>query len=442
MALPLVAVVGRPNVGKSTLVNRLAAVHEAIVDPLAGVTRDRNYVSTEWNGKVFTLIDTGGLEVGTAEPLATAIAQQAFVATEEADVIIFLVDGKDGVLPGDSDISEVLRRGGKTTLLVVNKIDDPRKELERLAPFFELGLGAPMGISAMHGGGTGDLLDEVVHKLAAAPEGLEGGEVSEAKELCVAIVGKPNVGKSSLVNKLVGAQRAIVSEAAGTTRDAVDTVIGYKEARIRLIDTAGLRRRAKVEESLEYYSLVRALRVLDRADVAVLVVDADTGVGDQDQKVADMALSRGCAIVVAVNKWDLVEGEEGAEGVLGELGRKMQFVSYAPVARISALTGRGVAKLMEMVLAVAEEYHRRVSTPKLNVFAADIEARGLAPSLRGKRLKTYYMTQVRTGPPGFAIFVNEPKLVNVNYRRYLENRLREAFGFEGTPLSLWFRPRK
>lgn len=431
MTLPLVAVVGRANVGKSTLVNRIAQLQQAIVHEQAGVTRDRNYVRADWNGRDFTLIDTGGLDFGSDVPMQTAIERQALVATEEADLILFVVEGPAGIMPGDEEIADVLRKSDKRVLLVVNKADNPADESYKYA-FYKLGLGEPILVSATHGTGSGDLLDEVVARL---PESVTE---EETEVLRVAIVGRPNAGKSSLLNKLMGMERAVVNAAAGTTRDSIDTLVDLGESTYRFVDTAGLRKRSKVDEPVEYYGFVRALRALDRADLALVVLDAAAGVGDADQKVAGYAAARNCATILLINKRDLLAGDELRE-LTEDVREKLRFVGYSPIVAISAKTGEGLDRLPAAIECVSVQHRAQVSTPKLNAFIAELKQVGHTVTKGGKQLRLKYATQVGTSPPTFAFFVNHPSLVNAGFRRYLENRLRDAFGFEGTPVQLRFR---
>ncbi|MBE0475754.1 MAG: ribosome biogenesis GTPase Der [Coriobacteriia bacterium] len=435
MALPLVAVVGRPNVGKSTMVNRIAQASEAIVHEAPGVTRDRSYHRADWNGRDFMLVDTGGIEFGRQDVFAPSIRAQAMAATEEADVIVFLVDGKTGVTTTDEDVARILKRSGKPVFLAVNKMDDPSRE-EAVHEFWALGLGEPRPVSATHGHGSGDLLDAVV---AALPD-LEAAE--EAGRVDVAIIGRPNSGKSSLLNRLVGEERAIVSEVPGTTRDALDTVIERDGARYRLVDTAGIRRQARIDESVEYYGFVRAMRAIDRADVALLVVDATIGVTDGDQRVARFAEERGCALVVLLNKWDALATPEEKEEVYDDLVRKLGFVGYAPVLRISALTGRGVGRVLQAVDTVYESYVSEIPTSRLNKLLTELRDVGHTVSKGGRTLKVNYVTQTGTKPPVFTFFANQPKLADDSFRRYLENRMRERFDLTGTPVVLRFKAKE
>ncbi|MRS11466.1 MAG: ribosome biogenesis GTPase Der [Actinobacteria bacterium] len=433
MTLPIVAVVGRPNVGKSTFVNRMIQTQDAIVHAQSGVTRDRSYHRADWNGREFMLVDTGGIEFTTDDAFGDSIREQAVVAANEADVVVFLVDGTVGVAPGDKEVAGLLRRQKTPVFLAVNKLDTPGRE-EAIHEFWSLGLDQPWPVSALHGHGSGDLLDAIVEALPDVDD-----ERGEDEAIGVAIIGKPNAGKSSLYNKLLGRERAIVSEVAGTTRDAIDTVLADGETAFRLVDTAGLRRKSQIDESVEYYGFVRAMRAIDRADVAVLVIDASTGVTDQDQRVARFAEERGCGIVIALNKWDLIGAPEEKIELVARLPEKLGFVGYAPVVRVSALTGTGVHKVLPMVKSVYEAYSRSVPTSKLNALLTELRASGHSVSKGGKMLRLQYVTQTGSRPPVFTFFANHPRLVDANYQRYLENRLRESFDLVGTPIRLKFR---
>jgi GTP-binding protein len=433
MTLPIVAVVGRPNVGKSTFVNRIIQTQDAIVHAQSGVTRDRSYHRADWNGREFMLVDTGGIEFSTEDAFGDSIREQAQVAANEADVVIFLVDGSVGIAAGDQEVANLLRRQKTPVFLVVNKLDTPGRE-EAIHDFWGLGLGQPWPVSALHGHGSGDLLDAIVEALPPLEEDDES-----ADEIGVAIIGKPNAGKSSLYNKLLGKERAIVSDVAGTTRDAIDTVLTDADRVFRLVDTAGLRRKSQIEESVEYYGFVRAMRAIDRADVAVLVVDAATGVTDQDQRVARFAEERGCGIVIALNKWDLLETPEAKIDLVERLPDKLGFVGYAPIVRVSALTGTGIHKVLPMVATVYDAYTQQIATSKLNSLLTDLRATGHTISKGGKMLRLQYATQTGSKPPVFTFFANHPRMVDANYERYLENRLREAFDLVGTPVRLKFR---
>lgn len=432
MALPIVAVVGRPNVGKSTFVNRMIQSQDAIVHPQSGVTRDRSYHRADWNGREFMLVDTGGIEFSSDDAFGTSIRAQAVHAAREADVVVLLVDGGTGVAPGDEEVAALLLRQKTPVFLAVNKLDEPGRE-DAIHEFWALGLGQPWPVSALHGHGSGDLLDAIVEALPASePE-------AEEAAINVAIIGKPNAGKSSLFNALLGTERAIVSEVAGTTRDAIDTLLTSGESAFRLVDTAGLRRKGQIDEAVEYYGFVRAMRAIDRADVAILVVDASTGVTDQDQRVARFAAERGCSMVIALNKWDLLDSAEAKADIVRGLPEKLGFVGYAPVVRVSALTRSGVSKLLPTVDAVYAAYTRTLPTSALNRLLTELRAGGHTVSRGGKVLRLQYATQTGTKPPTFTFFANHPRLVDANFERFLENRLREAFDLAGTPIRLKFR---
>lgn len=432
MSIPIVAVVGRPNVGKSTLVNRLVQGQDAIVHAMRGVTRDRSYHRADWNGRDFMLVDTGGIELATDDAFGDSIRRQAIIAAEEADAVLFVVDGSTGITAGDEDVARILQRSGRPVFVVVNKCDTPN-DTSATHEFWNLGLSEPRGVSALHGHGTGDLLDDLI---AILPEG--EAETTEG-EVGIAIIGRPNAGKSSLFNRLIGADRSIVSGVAGTTRDSIDTVIDRDGVRYRLVDTAGLRRQSRIDESVEYYSFVRAMRAIDRANVALLVVDASEGVTDGDQRIARFAEERGCAIVVLLNKWDLLADDEAREAIEDDIPEKLGFIGYAPALRTSALTGRGVSKLFDAIDTVYASFTQQITTSKLNRFLTDLRETGHTISRGGAQLRVKYGTQTRTAPPGFTFFVNHPKLVDENYKRYLENRMREAFDFTGTPITIKFR---
>lgn len=433
MSLPIVAIVGRPNVGKSTMVNRLAENNEAIVHEMRGVTRDRSYHEADWNGRSFTLIDTGGIEMGSDDAFQSSITSQALAATEEADVIVFLVDGKTGINADDEEVARILRRSKKPVLLAVNKLDSVKQEGE-LWEFYQLGLGDPRPVSALHGTGTGDLLDEIV---SLFPEDKVEEDVLDS--INVAIIGRPNAGKSSLTNKLTNDNRSIVSDVAGTTRDAIDTVVEHEGTYYTIVDTAGLRKKSVVHEDVEYYGFVRAMRAIDRAQVVLLVIDATLGLTDQDQRVAGMAAERGCAMVVLLNKWDLVEGPEAKAEIRERIEDRLTFVGYAPVIAISALSGKNVHRIWNAIDTAYQNYSSVISTSRLNVWLQDIREFGHTIS-NGKRiLKLKYVTQTGTEPPFFTFFCNHPDLVEPSFERYLENRLRSTFGFEGTPIRLKFK---
>ena len=437
MALPIVAVVGRPNVGKSTFVNRIAEADEAIVHEMRGVTRDRSYHKADWNGIEFKLIDTGGIEMGTEDQFQGSIRSQAFEATNEADVIVFIVDGKTGINADDEEVAHILRKTSKPVLLAVNKLDTPNK-LDELWEFYQLGLGDPFPISATHGHGTGDLLDEVVDHLRKVDCSFEDEEDDE-DIINVAIIGRPNAGKSSLTNRLTNNDRSIVSDVAGTTRDAIDTVVVHDGKKYRIVDTAGLRRKSQIDEDVEYYGFVRAMRAIDRADVALLVIDGSIGLTDQDQRVAGFAAERGCAMIIVLNKWDLVEGPEAKAEVRERIEDRMTFVGYAPVVATCALTGKKVDRIWDAVDKAYADFSQTISTNKLNSWLSSIRETGHTVSQGKAVLRMKYVTQTSTCPPHFTVFVNRPDLVTDNYERFLENRLRKTFDLEGTPIRLKFK---
>ncbi len=438
MAKPIVAIVGRPNVGKSTLVNRIAQKKEAIVHESRGVTRDRSYHEADWCGREFTLVDTGGIETGRSDDaFAGRIREQAEAACQEADVIIFVVDATTGVTEEDETVARILRRAGKPVFLVANKLDNPADD-KTMWDFYALGLGEPRPISAVHGHGTGDLLDEVV---AALPEPAEEPEYPE-DALRVAIIGRPNVGKSSITNRFAGKNRSIVSDVAGTTRDALDVIVERGDKRYRLVDTAGMRKRNLVHEDVEYYSLVRGLRAIDEAEVCLLVVDASEGVTEQDQKIAGLAIERGCALIILLNKWDLVTDDHAREEVMQSVARRMTFAPWAPVIRVSALTGRSLEKVWAVVDRVGSAHSGQVPTSALNNLLAQMRESGHTIVKGPRRLRIQYANQTGNRPPAITFFCNFPELIDDNYKRYLENRLREQFNLEGTPLRLRFRKKQ
>lgn len=438
MESEIVAIVGRPNVGKSTLFNRLTAARTAIEEKVPGVTRDRLYGVAEWRNRNFILVDTGGLTFERSDPLLRQVRRQAELAIEEARVILFLLDGREGLNPLDQEIADLLRRSGKPVLPVVNKIDH-LSAADEVTSFYSLGLGEPLSVSAAHGRGTGDLLDRICELLPE--EGAAG--TAGAETVRVAVVGRPNAGKSQLINTILGRERVIVSATPGTTRDAIDTPFDYGGTTFTLIDTAGVRRKSKVKEAVEYYSVLRALKAVERADVALLLLDAEQGSAEQDQRLAGYADKAGRGLIIGVNKWDLVTGRKEARGEwLDRISRSFAFASYAPVLFFSALTGSRVEQLFPLITRVHRELYKRVPTALLNELVEDALAVNPPASARGKQLKIYYATQVSSRPPTFVFFVNNPQLVHFSYRRYLENRLRQAFDFTGTPLRLNFRARR
>ncbi|MCB0215546.1 MAG: ribosome biogenesis GTPase Der [Chloroflexi bacterium] len=435
-ALPLVALVGRPNVGKSTLFNRIIGERQAIVAPVAGTTRDRLYAEAEWNGRAFTVVDTGGLDLEDQGEVTVRIRNQVGLALEEADVLVFVTDGLAGVTAADHDVAQLLRATARPVILAVNKTE---KQVARLdaTEFWALGMGEPCAVSAVHGTGTGDLLDLIAAALPPAEP-----DDSEDERLHVAFVGRPNVGKSSLLNKLTGQERMVVSGQAGTTRDAVDTVLRYHGEPIVLVDTAGIRRRGRVAPGIEKYSVMRAMRAIERCDVAVLLIDAVDGVTEQDAHIGGYIDEAGKGAIIAVNKWDLIEKDEHTADAFTEtLRNELKFLAYAPIVYISALTGQRAIKVIELALQIHETRSLRISTGELNRFTSDLQARhGL--TRRGREIKLRYATQVAVSPPSFLFFVNDPALLHFSYRRLIENQLRERFGFEGTPMRLFFREQR
>jgi GTP-binding protein len=433
---PLVAIVGRPNVGKSTLFNRILGNRTAVVDAESGVTRDRLYRDVDWAGRCFTLVDTGGIESEAGEVMADQVSNQARRAITEADLVLFVLDGKAGLLSEDVQVAGILRHSGRPVIPVVNKIDDFSKPLP-LADFYALGLGDPIPVSAAMGLNIGDLLDLAVERM---PETIEQPEPEAVR---IAVIGRPNVGKSSLVNRLLGEERVIVSDIPGTTRDAIDTRFRREDREYVLTDTAGMRRKTKIQESIERYSVLRAGKALERSDLALIILDATDGVTNQDQKIAGLAEEAGKATMVVVNKWDLFrETEVPASRYRDEIRDELGFIGYAPVLCVSALTGRGMGKILDTVDAVMQEYHRKIPTSMLNRIMHDAFMIAPPPAQKGKRLKLLYSTQVATGPPTFLLFVNDPGLVSRGYRRYLANQLRRVYRFTGTPVRLVFRGRE
>lgn len=438
MYKPLVAVVGRPNVGKSTLFNAIVKKRISIVEDFPGVTRDRIYFDAEWLGQEFTLIDTGGIEfVDSNNNIFTSMRYQAELAIREADVILYVVDGKVGVQPQDEDIAHILRSCGKPVILVVNKIDSVEQEMN-IYEFYNLGLGDPIGVSAVNLMNLGDLLDEVLKHIKAVSEDEEDEDT-----IHIALVGRPNVGKSSLTNALLGQERVIVSNIPGTTRDSIDTHWTYGDQHFVLIDTAGMRRKGKIDMPVERYSVVRALRAVDRCDVAVLVIDATVGVSEQDTKIAGYVHEAGKGCIIVVNKWDLIDKDSKTSQKFEEdIRRELAFLQYAPILFASALTKQRINRLADMVKFVAEQQHQRISTSVLNELLEDAQLTNPPPSKSGRMLKIYYMTQASVAPPTFILFVNDTTLMHFSYLRFIENRLRETFGFEGTPIRLITRSKR
>ncbi len=437
MGEPVVAVVGRPNVGKSTLFNKLVGRRISIVDDTPGVTRDRIYADCEWRGRKFLLIDTGGLEPNSKDIILSSIREQAQLAIETADVIIFVTDITSGVVSTDSEVASILLKSKKPVVLCVNKCDKIGAPDPEFYEFYNLGM-EPVAVSAIHGHGTGDLLDAVVEKLPK-------GETEDEEEgaISVAVIGKPNVGKSSLINKICGGNRVIVTEMAGTTRDAVDTSVSNEYGRFKLIDTAGIRRKSKVSDSIEKFSVIRAKTAVERADVCVIMIDANEGFTDQDSKVAGIAMDAGKACIIAVNKWDMVEKDSSTmQEYEKRLKEDFSFISYAPIIFISAKTGQRVDKLFEMIVHANEMHAMRISTGLLNEVISAATMKMQPPSDRGKRLKIYYVTQASTRPPNFVFFVNDKELFHFSYQRYLENQIRKSFSLDSTPVKITIRERE
>ncbi|MGN0157132.1 MAG: ribosome biogenesis GTPase Der [Lachnospiraceae bacterium] len=436
---PIVAVVGRPNVGKSTLFNALAGEKIAIVKDTPGITRDRIYADVTWLNTAFTLIDTGGIEPDSKDVILSQMRDQAQIAMDTADVVLFLVDVKQGLVDSDMKVADMLRKSGKPVLLVVNKVDDFNKFMLDTYEFYNLGIGEPIPISAANRLGIGELLDKVISYFNLT----DGNDEQEDDRPRIAIVGKPNVGKSSLINKLIGENRVIVSDIAGTTRDAIDTPVRNNNKEYVFIDTAGLRRKNKVKEDLEHYMIIRTVSAVERADVVILVIDANEGVTEQDAKIAGIAHERGKGFIIAVNKWDLVEKNDKTIYRFTEKIRStLSFMPYAEILFISAKTGQRTGKLFETIDSVVENCALRVATGVLNEIMTEATAMQQPPSDKGKRLKLYYMTQVSVKPPTFVIFVNDKQLMHFSYTRYIENQIRNAFGFRGTPLKFIIRERK
>lgn len=434
----LVAIVGRPNVGKSTLFNKLVGKRLSIVDDKPGVTRDRIYSRCEWLDREFMLIDTGGIEPKTDDVILAQMREQAMLAIERADAIIFVTDITTGVTANDMDVASMLMRSGKPVVLAVNKVDGIGEPPPEIYEFYNLGLGDPIAVSSVHGHGTGDLLEAVFENLPP-----EEPDPYDEDAIKVAVIGKPNVGKSSLINFIAGEERSIVSDIAGTTRDAIDSEVTRGEDKYVFIDTAGMRRKAKVTENIEHFSVLRALMAVDRADVCVIVIDATVGYTEQDSKVAGYAHDKGKACVIAVNKWDAVEDK--TDKTMQEFTKKLEsdfsFMSYAPFVFISAKTGQRVEKLFELIKAVHEQHGKRISTGVLNDMLAYATSRVQPPSDKGKRLKLYYMTQASTNPPTFVIFCNSKELFHYSYQRYIENQIRDTFGLDSTPIKITVRER-
>lgn len=438
MSKPIVAIVGRPNVGKSTLFNSIAGQKISIVKDTPGVTRDRIYADVSWLNHNFTMIDTGGIEPETSDLILSRMREQALTAMETADVIVFVVDVRQGLVDADFKVADMLRRSQKPILLAVNKVDDFKKWMPDVYEFYNLGLGDPLPISASSKLGLGDMLDEVVKFFD--PDDIEEEEDERPK---IAIIGKPNVGKSSIINKLLGEERVIVSDIAGTTRDAIDTVVKKNDKEYVFIDTAGLRRKSRVKEELERYSIIRTVTAVERCDIAVLVIDATEGVTEQDAKIAGIAHERGKGMIIAVNKWDAIEKDDKTiYKFTNKIRETLAYMPYAELIFISAKTGQRIPKLFEMIDAVIENHALRVQTGVLNEILSEATAMKQPPSDKGKRLKIYYITQVSVKPPTFVLFINDKQLMHFSYTRYIENQIRDTFGFRGTPIRFIARERK
>jgi GTPase len=436
MRKSVVAIVGKPNVGKSTIFNRLVGERISIVEDIPGVTRDRIYAEAEWLNTKFNLIDTGGIEIGD-EPLLVQMRQQAEIAIDEADVIIFMINGKEGITAADEEVARMLFKTNKPVVLAVNKIDNPEMR-ERIYEYYSLGFGEPYPISGTHGLGLGDLLDAVVKHFPNQPDEEENDEV-----IRFSLIGRPNVGKSSLVNAILGEDRVIVSDIAGTTRDAIDTKFTRDNQGFVIIDTAGMRKRGKVYEKTEKYSVLRALKAIERSDVVLVVLDAEEGIIEQDKKIAGYAHEAGRGIVIVVNKWDTVEKDDKTMVKFEEKVRQeFQFLDYAPIVFLSAKTKKRIHTLLPKIILASENHSKRVQTNVLNEVIMDSLALNPTPSIKGRKLKILYATQVSVKPPTFIVFVNDPELMHFSYQRFLENRIREAFDFEGTPIKVFARQRK
>ncbi|MGE5397218.1 MAG: ribosome biogenesis GTPase Der [Chitinophagales bacterium] len=437
MSKPVVALVGRPNVGKSTLFNRLAGMRKAIVEDIPGITRDRIYEKSEWDGREFIVIDTGGLRIDDDDVFAGQVRNQVEIAIEEADVIVLVVDSREGITHEDRMVAEMLRKSDKSVVLAANKVESYHNNSVYFE-FYALGLGDPIPVSAAHGMNVNDLLDEVVARFPP-PESME----DEALSTRIAVVGRPNVGKSSLVNTMLGEQRVIVSEVPGTTRDAIDTPFEYGGNQYVLVDTAGIRKKGKIKESVERYSVVRALKAVERADVVLIMLDAVEGVTEQDQRIAGYVHEEGRACIIVVNKWDLVKKDDDTMHEYDRAIREeLKFLAYAPIMYVSALTGKRVNKIFELVDFVVEQHHRKIKTSELNQIINEALLLNPPPGAGKKKLKILYSTQVKTAPPLIVLFANDPELMHFSYMRYLENTLRQTFGFEGTPIRLLLRKRE
>ncbi len=438
MAKPVIAIIGRPNVGKSALFNRITEKRYAIVEDRPGVTRDRIYADAEWRNTPFRVIDTGGIEPRTDDEILKFMREQALIAIDHADVIIFITDLRTGVTAADEEVGTMLKKSKKPVVLAVNKMDAPGHPPAEFYEFYNLGMGDPIGISSLHGYGTGDLLDECFKYFPK-----DAFEEEEKEErINVAVIGKPNAGKSSLINRISGEKRVIVSNVAGTTRDSIDTDIDNKYGKYTFVDTAGIRRKSKVEESVEKFSVMRAMMSIERADVCVIMIDAVDGITDQDTKIAGYAHDNGKACIIAVNKWDLIEKETGTQKEFeNKIRTELAYMPYAPIVFISAMTGQRVDNLYPIINEVYEQNNTRITTGQLNSILAEATTRVQPPTDKGKRLKVYYMTQIGVKPPTFVCFCNDAKLFHYSYLRYLENRIRDVYGFKGTPIKMIVRQR-
>ena len=439
---PLIAIIGRPNVGKSTLFNRLSERKKAIAIDQPGATRDRNYAEASWNGRAFTVVDTGGFEPISTEKILTQMREQTRLAMEQADIIVFLMDGKDGLTPSDEEIVRLLRSYRKPVYYAVNKIDGPRHD-ENVYEFYRLGVEPIHTISAEHGRGVDELMNAVTADIPVAEPEDEKVPGGEEEPIRIAVVGRPNVGKSSLVNRILGYERTIVNPLPGTTRDAIDTPFEREGRRYVLIDTAGIRRKSRISQNLEKYSVIEALRTLDRCDIALVLIDGEEGVTEQDARIAGLALEKGVACILVVNKWDLVEKDNSTVGVyVNRLREELKFVQFAPIAFVSALTGQRLGRIFELVDAVWAQYTRRIATADLNAQLERYIAENPVPLYRNRPNKIVYATQPRVKPPTFVFFVREPRAIHFSYERYLTNRIREGLGFESVPIRLIFRKRR